>query len=529
MSRKTLARRRALQALHMRSNPTGPVAEFLYTRISSDPEGRELGITTQDTDLRASISTDYPNPDDVVVFDGYSDNDRSASTNCDDFRPDYDRLLKDAREAVESGKYRTVQIRAYTSARLTRRPREYEDLVDLARYHGVRFKYLRSPSFDLNTAAGRRIGRTMAAQDAGLPEDISELVLRNREQQLLDGEFCGGPPGFGFRLQYDYKPSGLPIKPGRLVIHEEEAALIRDAVRRILAGEELGEIARRWAEKTGKKRWPGDIADILVRGRNAGLTERYGEEWGKGKWGRPADPSDPNSEWCAIITESELAGVRAIFAERDRKRAETHPGGYVRKWLGSGRYRCGRPGCTAAMKSTGAPKPGLAPRYTCEEFEHLAIAAPVVDEHVRGVVVEYLIEHGADLLAGSRADEHGHLTAQANRIRGKIAALATAFAQDDGDDVAAGAVAFATATQALEGQLAEVERKRQALIVPGATLTDIADAEDPARAFAEASLSRQRAVVDALFTVTILPGRKGGRGPVVDRVVVTPKGVDVAA
>lgn len=519
MSRKTLPlpRRRTLRALRAVRDDTRPVALFLYTRISNDQEGRELGVKRQHEDLHESVARDYPDANDVHVFDGYCDNDRSASTNCDTPRPDYDRLLRDAREAAESGKYRKVEIRAYTSSRLTRRPREYEDQIDLAQDYEVEFEFLRSPSFNLNTAAGRRIGRTMAAQDAGLPEDISEQVLRKRDQQLINGEFTGGKPGFGFRLEYDYNQNGLPIKPGRLVIHEDEAELIRDAVNRLLAGEELADIAARWAAATGKKRWPADVADILQRGRLAGLNERYGEVWGRGQWGRLADENDPDSEWCSIISESELAAVRARLNERTRaqqaKQAKTgaSPGGYPRRWLGAGKYRCGQPGCTSTMRSTGPAKKGYGRRYMCKDGSHCTIDAAMVDKHVRGDVCAYLARYGANLLAGGHAEEHERLTRQANKLRLQIEALSDAFAEADHTDPKAAAKALAIATGGLATRLQDVEDKRKALVDPSAALESIADADDPVAAFLDAPLSRQRAVMEALFTVTIKPGRPGRR------------------
>lgn len=530
MAKKRQPRRRTLLTLQtLRASGGGdlpdtrPVAEFLYTRISDDPEGRELGVDRQEEDLRASVRADYPQGG-VRVFAGkeeYSDNDISASTNCDEIRPGYARLLGDARDAARSGEYRMVQIRAYTSARLTRRPREYEDQIDLAQDYGVRFKFLRSPSFDLNTANGRRIGRIMAAQDAGLPEDISEQVLRAQVQQLINGEYTGGLPGFGFRLAYDYNANGLPIKPGRLVIHDDEAAMIRDAARRVLAGDDLAAIAREWSTTLGTKRWPADVAHLLTTGRIAGLNERWGETWGRGQWGKPVNPNDPESEWSAIITESELAALRA-------KLPEQHRAGHPRRWLGAGLYRCGKPGCDGMMKSTGPARPGGPRRYMCNAAWHVAIPAADVDKHVRAQVCLWLSMYGANLLAGKHLAEHEQLTAEVNRLNAKIKELALAFA----DSPQANARALVIATQPLEEKLANIERQREKLVTSGRELDGIADAEDPVAAFLSAGLSKQRAVVKALCEVTIKPG-KTGRQPatakLIDRVAIEQNVTGMAA
>jgi site-specific DNA recombinase len=147
----------------------------IYLRISDDREGRELGVTRQREDCTALAERLG-----ASIYDVYNDNDRGASRYSKKPRKDYERLLADAR----AGKLN--MIIAYTTGRLTRRPREHEDQIDLAQDFGVQFAYVRSPSFDLNTAAGRRIARTLAASDAGEPDDISERVERRSTSSLGD-------------------------------------------------------------------------------------------------------------------------------------------------------------------------------------------------------------------------------------------------------------------------------------------------------------------------------------------------------
>src|SRR5213078_4676766 len=97
----------------------------IYCRISADREGRELGVERQEADCRALAERLG-----LHVVDVYIDNDLSASTRSRKDRPRYRQMLADAR----AGKVTTVI--AYTSGRLTRRPREHEDLIDLATGHG---------------------------------------------------------------------------------------------------------------------------------------------------------------------------------------------------------------------------------------------------------------------------------------------------------------------------------------------------------------------------------------------------------
>ncbi|HYS38449.1 MAG TPA: recombinase family protein, partial [Pseudonocardiaceae bacterium] len=126
-----------------------------------------MGVARQLEDCRQLAAR---NGDTVTRI--YSDNDIGASTRSRKPRPEYQKMIKDARDGLID------KIIAYTSGRLTRRPREHEDLIDLAEQLGVAFGYVASPGFDLNTAAGRRVARILAATDAGEAEDISERARR---------------------------------------------------------------------------------------------------------------------------------------------------------------------------------------------------------------------------------------------------------------------------------------------------------------------------------------------------------------
>src|ERR1700761_445244 len=104
----------------------------IYLRISDDREGRELGVTRQ-REHCADLAERFG----IKVYDIYNDNDRGASTRSIKPRPDYKRLVQDARAGAINC------IIAYTSGRLTRRPREHEDQIELAEQYGTVFRYVR--------------------------------------------------------------------------------------------------------------------------------------------------------------------------------------------------------------------------------------------------------------------------------------------------------------------------------------------------------------------------------------------------
>lgn len=215
-----------------------------YRRISDDREGRELGVHRQDEDL-----DQFADQLDLAVVADYCDNDIGASTRSRRPRPEYEQMLLDAR----AGKFDVII--AYTSGRLTRRPREHEDLIELAEQYGTAFRYIRSPSFDLNTANGRMIARVLAAKDANETEEMAERVSRAALQRAQRGEWHGGrvpPPGYRLVRGEDGKFAGLELDA-------QQSQLLRDAASRLLDGESLYSICNEWNE--------------------AGLVTRDGAHW----------------------------------------------------------------------------------------------------------------------------------------------------------------------------------------------------------------------------------------------------------
>ena len=128
------------------------------------------------------------------VGDVYADNDISASTRSRKPRPGYAHLLAD----VDSG--RPSAIVACSTSRLTRRPREFEDLIERAEA-GVTIATVVAGDVDLSTAAGRFYARMLAARDASEAEEISERARRERQQRREQGRWHGGNRPFGWERE----------------------------------------------------------------------------------------------------------------------------------------------------------------------------------------------------------------------------------------------------------------------------------------------------------------------------------------
>lgn len=439
-----------------------------YRRISRDREGRELGVERQDEDLDALAARRG-----LTVVADYCDNDLGASTRSRKTRPEYQRMLADAR----AGRFDVVL--AYTSGRITRRPRENEDLIELSEQHGIRFEYVRSPSFDLNTSAGRRVARILAANDAGEAEDIAERVSRAKDQAAGRGQWLGG------RRPYGFEDDGTTVR-------EAEAEVIREGVNAIIAGASLRGLAAAWNARglvtsTGKLWRQDTVGRMLTRARNAGLLVHRGKVVG------PA-------AWPAIVPEDRWRAVCGVLADPARRTQWTS----TRRWLLSGLALCGVCGgpvvCT--MMST-APR-GV-PSYTCRASRgHVVRNAAELEAFVTVVVVERLSRPDArDLLSRQAPERTAEQNAELLSLRTRRKSLARLLA----DDVLTEAE-VRTEAPALDAQIAELEA---ALDGPKRddVLAAVVLSDDPPAAWEVLELDRKRAVIDTLMTVRIERTRKG--------------------
>ncbi len=98
-----------------------PANAAIYCRISRDAEGEAIGVGNQEATCRALAEAAG-----LEVVNVYIDNDRGASSLSKKSRPDYEAMVKAATE----GAFDTII--AYSMSRVTRRPMEWEILIDLA-------------------------------------------------------------------------------------------------------------------------------------------------------------------------------------------------------------------------------------------------------------------------------------------------------------------------------------------------------------------------------------------------------------
>ncbi|MGW0554792.1 recombinase family protein [Streptomyces sp. NPDC002926] len=373
----------------------------IYCRISQDRGGAGLGVARQEEDCRALCARmDW----DVVSV--HTDNDVSAYSGAP--RPAWQELLAEVRRGDVDA------ITVWHVDRLTRSPRELEDVIDLADRHGIDLATV-SGEIDLATPTGRMVARMLGAAARHEAEHKAERQKRQRRQAAEAGRIAGGGK----------RPFGY--EDDRLTIRESEAEVIREGVRRVLANESLASICRDWQARgivspAGKPWKAHGLRRLLASARISGRREHTPRDSWEGT--RPLlGEIVADAVWPAIVSHEDSDRARGILSDPTRR--ERVEGTTRRSYLLSGVLRCGKPkgdGKPCGWWMNGRPRSGV-PRYVCpntpgtDSCGGTATNAERTDEHVRDMVLAALespvfVERlrsqddtGRDLYEEVRADE----------------------------------------------------------------------------------------------------------------------------
>lgn len=456
----------------------------IYCRISQDRSGEGLGVARQEQDCR-----ELAKKLGLTVGEGdvYVDDDVSAYSGKP--RPRYLAML----EALRTGKYSAVLC--WHTDRLHRQLTELGEYVHLCEPLGVKTHTVAAGPVDLSTASGLLQAQILGAVAEHESRHKSERIGRKMRELVEAGKFTGGVVPFGWELGEDRVPVLVP----------EEAAMIREATERFLAGESIGSLTR-WVNglgvktRTGKEWGHVTLRQALKRSKNAGVAVRDGEVVGA-------------SEFPAIVSEDQWRAVVAVLESPDRltrdKRASTV------KHLLSGLARCGTCGGPMAVGWVHRRNGDKSSVYKCRENSrpggvrdgrsHPARMTSYVDEYIEAVVLKRLAR--ADLVAlfaVDRREEVRALEVERDAIRQNLDALAEQAGEGNITVAQMG-----TASKRLRERLDAVSASLESA-ASGSVLAEFAaSGRDAADWWREVNLERRRAVIDALCTVTLLTVGRG--------------------
>lgn len=273
----------------------------IYTRISLD-DGFQSSTARQERLCRAWVDERG-----WEIAGVYEDVDRSAYDTSVQ-RDAYERLLADVAAK------RVDVVVCWRLDRLARSPGDFERFLSACQIAGVEIASATEP-VDSTTPTGVALVR-MLVTFAGLESDVRGLRLRARAREDADrGRQPNGGPPYG-------------LAPGCTEIVESEAALIREAVERVLDGEGCTAIARSWAARgvVGRsgKPWSPDGLRGVLRGRAI-----CGDRMHRGRLAAEGC-------WPAIIDPLTGAQVRLLLAARSGSNSRES-----RNHLLRGLLRCG--------------------------------------------------------------------------------------------------------------------------------------------------------------------------------------------
>jgi site-specific DNA recombinase len=440
----------------------------IYTRISQDREGAGLGVERQEADCRALAEQLG-----WTIVAVHADNDLSAYSGKP--RPGYEALLADLRAGTADA------VICWHTDRLHRRPVELEDYIAVCEPRGVPTMTVKAGPIDLATPAGRMVARQLGAVGRYEVEHMVERQQRARLQAATSGKWSGG------RRPYGYGADGITV-------HQAEAETLQWAAGQVLAGRSLNAIvadlnARGAHTSTGRAWRPTELRRVLCRPRNAGLMVHRGQVVG------PAG-------WPSILDEDTWRGVRAVLDDPGRRTNTT----VARRWLLSGLAVCGVCGEPVRSFSASSQRRKTKPVYTCRTGKHVIRTAEEVDRFVEAVILERLSRPDArELLAPDQQADTAALHARDTALRERLDELGRLYG-----DGAIDALQLQAATASIRSQRERITAELAAAS-RGSVLAGVVDAPDPARVWQGLDLSRRRAIIDTLATVTILPARKGRR------------------
>jgi site-specific DNA recombinase len=510
---------------------------FIYARISEDREGAHLATERQTDDCRAlaeQLTTPQAAYKIVRIFE---DNDLSAYTGKP--RPDYKTML----DALRNGEADCVL--AWHTDRLHRSPVELEEYIDICGPAGIDTRTVKAGQLDLSTATGRMIARQLGVQARYEVERMIERSKRARDQKVGRGEYSGGPRPFG------YEPDGVTprtlqcpdcqrLGPDGFTVRRQcdgcgavdtftrnlvcqackatdtlavtrtcsdcgtqagfaegsEAAVVRDAAEAIISGTSLNSLANALAKaglgtSHGNKQRGPNLRAVLLRPRNAGLMKHRGDVVGR-------------ADWTPLLDEPTWRSMVAVLGNPSRIPSVPN----TRKHLGSNIYRCGV--CEAMLKASSKANRrggGTRPVYRCRADDCVTRDLPDLDGYVIMQLMDRLSRPDAHDLLSPREEpvDVRALQAEIRSARRRLDDLAAAFGEGEMDrqEWRAAAGPARARLQAAEDKMNAAVKKNPA--------ADLIGAEDPVAFWnsPEFDLSRKRASIDYLMTVTVHPARRG--------------------
>lgn len=447
----------------------------LYTRVSAVK--RDYRSTAeQETELREQA--DREGWEIVRVF---REPGRGASRHSRKTRPEYAKVL----DLIGSGDIDLVAT--WACSRAQRDLAVYVQLRDACASNGVLWSYS-GHVYDLT----RGDDRFRTGLDALLSEREAEETRENVLRAVRANAAAGRPHGranYGYRRVYDPETKTLV----KVVKHPKQAAIVKEAARRLLAGESLFAVAADFTSRgiptpAGRSRWRQTTVKRLVTNPTyIGKRTHHG-----------AVVAD--ALWPAILTK---ADYHHLVAKLNDPARNTWRETSIRHLL-TGIANCGVCGSpVAAMRNRNCPS------YACSTNFCVSRKESWVDDVVRAVLVERLSR--PDALALFADDEPNDAVQAAMDEAAELQAELDGYIDTVGQPGGVSRATLAKIEARLQPLIDAANRRAQQRSTLPAAVHHIAGSADVGVWWDKQTLTLRREIIRALVKIEILPAGQGSR------------------
>lgn len=465
--------------------PEPAVTAAIYCRLSLAPDGSLEKVDRQEADCRQLAERlGWQIAEEHI----YRDNSRSAWQR-NRKRPGWDAMLA----AIERGDVDAIVV--WHGDRLIRQPWDLELLLRLAEDRRVRLASV-AGTRDLSSSDDQYILRIEVAGFCRSSADTSRRVRRGWAARAAKGLPTGGgkrPYGYGVPIPGKVGATGKQLYDLTQIV-PEEAEVLREAAKRLIAGQSLGGVLA-WmngvSATTQGGRWASrGLKHLLTAPRIVGLVEHGGTMY-------PA-------VWEPILTMEEWEGVKLVLGEIARKNGYA---GRERRYLLSGIAECYRCGIKMRAKPSGGRNRKTSRLYYCWNLQCAGPSRNVehLDRYVTGRVLGRLQD--PELMQEIVGDDPG-VSAEIVSLERRRAELKTKFSrlidhpELDPEVMADQLAEFTRRITTLRTQHAETARQRLLARMAGITV----------ERWEATPLDLRADTVKALFRVVVLPATWRGPG-----------------
>ncbi|HKD99066.1 MAG TPA: recombinase family protein [Micromonosporaceae bacterium] len=452
----------------------------IYARVSSDPTQQMRSVAGQISECEAfAIRQGW----DVVSI--FADNDRSASRYATRGRPEYDKLC----EFIDGGNADVLLM--WEFSRATRDMTTFASLLDLCAARNVAWSYS-GRLYDLTRTDDRfatGLDALVAAREAS---QIRDRVIRGQRQSAAQGRPTGKLP-YGYAREYAVNLAARGSRPklAAQTVREDQAAVVREAARRVADGESCYSVAQDYNARSipAPRGGQWDLTQI----RRVVTSPLYVAQ--RVYQGRIVGPGD----WPPILDETTWARCMARLSDPGRNTTRDRE---VKHML-SGVARCGV--CETALY---VQKNRNNYTYQCvSKGFHVGLKVTTFEAFIDAVIVARLGQPDVIEALANRPDDAADVIRARDEVRdlrGRLDAFYAAAARGE-----ISPTGLASIETRLLPEIEVAEARSVSASVPLAVRE--LSGPDPVALWAAMPVLKRRAIVDFFMKIWLMPVGRGHR------------------